>query len=149
MTGQKESLHCRWGCVSGSRLPSSLTPLSVSSVFFPPSLPHSYWSQRTKLNYKLWICPSNLTMALLLEEDGTSSLGWLAVCLLYSLCGQMVQAEPLRAPSMPPCFWIPNVAGRETIHLVCRRMTSWVTFSLSLFFWKLNKPVFSHAWWDY
>lgn len=40
-TEQKESLHCRWGCVSGSReqwkrslLPSSLTPLSVSSVFF-------------------------------------------------------------------------------------------------------------------
>lgn len=143
---RKSSLSLRlrqWEAENRGKVSTSLfshPTLCLFCLFFP-SLPHSAPSQGAKLNYKLWICPGNLTQAplslSLKEQNGTRSLDWLAVCLLYSFCGQMVQTEPLWALSMPLCFWIPEVGGREAFHLVpdCRRMTSRITFSLSLFFW--------------
>lgn len=106
-----ECFYCHRACVSERPEEThGLSPsllFSLSTLLPPVSLHfffHSPWSQRSKLNYKLWICPWNLTLALLQfllkQHEGTKSLRWLTPSLLCHLCGQMAWPEPLWGPGV-------------------------------------------------
>lgn len=130
-----------------SFLSSSTFPASSSFLFF---FLHSPWSQKTKLNYKLWICPWDLTLALLHlslkeEEEGARMSALInnppVVQFMWS---DGPSGAPVRIPACRRVFGIQRNGSTWRL-AVAVWQTKLPFFVFSSLFLKLHKPVWENV----